>query len=176
MYNPKSYTNYINNKITQSFKAGTPMLVYSLPDNVYFIAFTTTTHFIHSCDLTFETLAIIAQKQTEYTHACHLSNLVYPSDATTDIKLVRSYTPIEKCGLKRLLEYKNHYSHFLNETLLKKFGKLEKLLLACVDTGKFDNILVYRDNGTGWTNAEYLGAICPINPKLEKFEKELEFV
>ena len=175
MYNAKSYTNYINTNLVKCFKNSLPMCVYALPDDAYFVAFSYTTHFIHSDDLTLETQAIIAQKAEEYKPTAHFAQFVEPHGNTTDIKICRSYIPNKKCGIKRLLEYKGRYSHFLNEALLKKFGKLEKLLLACPDTGRFDTILVYRDNGEGWISPEYLGTICPVVPKLENFTKELEF-
>ena len=155
MYAAKSYVNHINNTIVKNNKAGISQIFYYCSETGHkvFVAFPHKTHFIYYADLTPEAKAIV-------------------DESIEQLILSKEYEPIEKSGIKSLLCFTNANgkAHYLNKSLLTKYGKLHTLTLFSSPCSILSTVYVFRDNGIG-NEPEYLGAIAPINPKLENFRE-----
>lgn len=178
MYNAKSYINHINNTIIKNRKAGIPQQFYYCSETGHkiFVMFPHKTHFIYYADLTAEARAIVDKDVTDLPKGHNLITSLASCDmydrSFEQLALSKEYEPITKIGIKRLLCFTNSNGkcHFLNKSLLTKYGKLHTLVLFSSPCSTLSTVYVFKDNGIG-CEAEYLGAIAPISPKLDNFRE-----
>lgn len=178
MYAPKSYVNHINNTIVKNNKSGIMQRFYYVgnTEHIVFVMFPHKTHFIYYADLTPEAETIVSKSirdmPTGKNVITSLANVDIYDRSIGQLILSKEYEPIEKSSIKSLLCFtsENGKAHYLNKALLTKYGKLHNLVLFSSPCSRLSTVFVFRDNGIG-QEAEYLGAIVPINPKLENFRE-----
>ena len=176
MYNPKSYTNHINNTIVKNIKAGIQQQFYYCSETGHkiFVVFPHKTHFIYYADLSTEARAIVDNYVKDLPKGHNFITSLASCDmydrSIEQLVFSKEYEPITKIGIKRLLCFRNGKAHYLNKSLLTKYGKLHTLALFSSPCSTLSTVYVFRDNGIG-REPEYLGAISPVNPNLNNFRE-----